>query len=107
MRLGHVSAPAFVIKPHELPALNLLGSDFPRPRGLEWIDRGKNAKLRPTSVEMLMRTLFQENCARSVQRLHNHAGLRVIFRSEADRETFAKMFRAAIMQFSTLPNDIE
>ena len=45
---------------------------------------------------MLLRTLFQPAASPSVQKLHDSSGLRVIFRSDAERERFATAFRDAI-----------
>ena len=40
MRADRIAAPTYVIKALELHALNNLPDDFPRPQGLEWINRG-------------------------------------------------------------------
>lgn len=96
VRQDLISIRAFVIKAEELPALNRLPTDFPRPAALEWIDRGRDAKLRTTTVEMLVRTLFRRSISPSVRRLHHSAGLRVIFRDTKDRHRFAIMFRDAL-----------
>ena len=50
---------AFVIKVEELAALNYLAADHPRPSKVEWINRGTDQVLKSSSIEMLMRTLFQ------------------------------------------------
>lgn len=97
MRQERLVIPSFVIKAEELPALNRIGADFPRPQALEWIDRGRDTKLRPTTIEMLVRTLFRDTPSPSVKRLHHSAGLRVVFRSESDRQLFATMFRKALL----------
>jgi methionine synthase II (cobalamin-independent) len=47
---------------------------------------------------MLVRTLYRKPSSRSVQRLHERAGLRVIFRDEADRNKFAAMFKEALTE---------
>ena len=70
------SMPAFVIKAEELVALNYLDRNHPRPRKLEWINRGTNQPLRRSSIEMLLRTLFREVETPSVVKLHQSAGLR-------------------------------
>ncbi len=85
----------FVIKPWELPSLNYVAADHPRPLYVEWINRGTDQKLRPSSVEMLLRTLFHDMASPSVVRLHRSAGLRVAFRSDKDRDLFAAAFSAA------------
>lgn len=87
---------SYVVKARDLPALNCLASDHPRPQAIEWINRGTNQKLRPTSVEMLLRTLYRDVAPPSVVKLQRSAGLRMTFRSERDRDTFADAFRAAM-----------
>ncbi|MFA7588682.1 MAG: hypothetical protein WCY11_21260, partial [Novosphingobium sp.] len=86
---------AFVVKPEELFALNYLAQSCPRPQSVEWINRGTNQKLRPSSIDMLLRTLFQDVASPSVVRLHRTSGLRVMFRSEREREKFAAAFAEA------------
>ena len=98
MRADRIAAPAYVIKALELHALNNLPEDFPRPQGLEWINRGRDTRLKRTSVEMLVRTLFRGIKTASVNRLHEQAGLRVIFTSEEDRRAFAKLFKSAMAE---------
>lgn len=88
--------PAYVIKAADLPAINYLPIDHPRPCEVEWINRGTNQRMRPTTTQMLMRTLFQKVETPSVQRLHDSAGLRVVFRSEREREMFAAAFDKAV-----------
>ncbi len=88
--------PSYVVKARDLPALNCLASDHPRPQVVEWINRGTNQKLRPTSVEMLLRTLYRDVAPPSVVKLQRSAGLRMTFRSDHDRDEFAEAFRAAI-----------
>ena len=88
--------PAYVIKAEELVAVNYLADDHPRPQSVEWINRGTDQVLRPTTTDMLLRTLFQPAASPSVQKLHDSSGLRVIFRSDAERERFASAFRDAI-----------
>jgi hypothetical protein len=87
---------SFVVKAEGLPALNCLPSDHPRPQATEWINRGTNQKLRPTSVEMLLRTLYRENASASVVKLRGSAGLRLTFRNDRDRDKFADAFSAAM-----------
>ena len=90
-----ITAPIFVIKPNELATLNYLADGHPRPLQIDWIDRGTDRKLRPSTVDMLLRTLFLDMASPSVVRLHRSAGLRAAFRSETDRDLFAKAFAAA------------
>lgn len=54
------AAPAFVIKAEELAALNYLDREHPRPREIEWINRGTDQILKPSTVDMLLRTLFRD-----------------------------------------------
>lgn len=89
------SRPAFVIKAEELAALNYLDREHPRPREVEWINRGTDQILKPSTVDMLLRTLFRDVVSPSVLRLHQSAGLRVIFRTERERDRFATAFAAA------------
>ena len=88
--------PAYVIKAEELVAVNYLADDHPRPQSVEWINRGTDQVLRPTTTDMLLRTLFQPAASPSVQKLHDSSGLRVIFCSDTERERFATAFRDAI-----------
>lgn len=83
---------AYVIKAEELAAVNYLPDDHPRPVRVEWINRGTDQRLRPTTTNMLLRTLFQPVQTESVQKLHDSSGLRVVLQSEADREAFAHAF---------------
>ena len=95
MREDTSDLPAFVIKPEELAALNYLAPDHPRPRMVEWINRGTNQKLKSSSVDMLLRTLAQDVLSPSAVRLCRSAGLRVVFGTERERERFALEFAAA------------
>lgn len=90
-----VKTPAYVIKVEELSALNHLTADHPRPWHVEWVNRGTNQLLKPSSVEMLMRTLYRDVLSPSAVRLHRSAGLRVMFRTEKERAAFATAFAAA------------
>jgi len=98
MQLNAISMPAFVIKAEELAALNYLDRNHPRPRKLEWINRGTNQPLRRSSIEMLLRTLFREVETPSVVRLHQSAGLRAVFATDRERQRFASAFAAACEQ---------
>lgn len=86
---------AYVVKAEELPALYYLDDAHPRPSDLEWINRGTDQKLRRTTVEMLLRTLFAKVQTPSVRKLHDSAGLRASFRSERERERFSRAFLKA------------
>lgn len=86
---------AYVIKAEELAAVNYLPDDHPRPVRVEWINRGTDQRLRPTTTNMLLRTLFQPVQTESVQKLHDSSGLRIILKSEAEREAFAHAFLSA------------
>ncbi|MBL4858254.1 MAG: hypothetical protein JKY36_03490 [Erythrobacter sp.] len=89
------TAHAYVVKAEELPALYYLDETHPRPSRLEWINRGTNQKLRRTTIEMLLRTLFAKVQTASVQKLHDSAGLRASFRNERERDRFSKAFQNA------------
>lgn len=95
MKPEAISLPSFVIKAEDLATLNYLDRAHPRPRRLEWINRGTNQKLRRTSIELLLRTLFREVTSASVMRLHRSTGLRVIFATEQERDRFARAFTKA------------
>ncbi len=88
--------PAFVIKAQDILAINYLAADHPRPCRVEWINRGTNQVMRPTTTQMLLRTLFQKVDTPSVQKLRETSGLRVVFRSERDREIFSSAFTDAM-----------
>ena len=95
MQHNAILTPAFVVKAEELPALNYLLPGHPRPRLVEWINRGTDQKLRRSSVDMLLRTLFQDETTPSVVRLHKCAGLRAIFGTSHERDLFASAFATA------------
>lgn len=86
---------AYVIKADELFALNFLTTADPRPQSVDWIDRGTDKVLKPSSVEVLLRTLDEDIVSRSVARLHRNAGLRANFRTESERNKFATAFASA------------
>lgn len=88
-------APFYVIKAEELPALNFLDSTHPRPLLIEWIDRGTDKPLRPTTVEQLLRTQTNIEASPSITRLRDAAGLRAVFETSAERDQFAGAFTAA------------
>lgn len=89
---------AYVIKVEELPALNRISADHPQPALYEWINRGTDQKLRRTTIQMLLRTLEQDNASPSVTRLHDSSGLRLLFSSTQDRDEFALAFSAALAE---------
>ena len=95
MRQEAISIPAFVIKAEQLATLNYLPSDHPRPIEVEWINRGTDQRLRQSSIDMLLRTLFKDVASPSVVRLHRSAGLRVMFKSDRERDQFAGAFANA------------
>lgn len=96
----------YVIKAEDLRAINYLATDHPRPRSVEWINRGTDQTMRPTTTAMLLRTLYKTTRSPSVQKLHDSAGLRVVFRTEKDREAFAAAFRKACQQEQVLKDDV-
>lgn len=98
--MGHGSSasPAFVVKAEELAALNHLADDLAPPLVFEWINRGTDQALRRTTVDMLLRTLSQGEHSPSVSRLHQSAGLRMIFRTEEERDQFALAFETARLE---------
>ena len=96
----------YVIKAEDLRAINYLAPDHPRPRFVEWINRGTDQTMRPTTTAMLLRTLYKPSRSASVQKLHDSAGLRVVFRTEKDRELFAAAFRKASQKEQVLKDDV-
>ena len=95
MRRAQLEDPFYVIKADHLPALYYLERAHPRPRRMEWINRGTNSVMRPSTVDMLLRTLFRHPRSPSVRKLHESAGLRVTFGGDADRDRFARSFLEA------------
>lgn len=92
MSTDTATMPAYVIKPAELVALNYLSPSHPRPREVEWINRGTNRRLKRSSIDMLLRTLDTEVASPSVVNLHRSAGLRAVFRNDRERDRFASEF---------------
>ncbi|MDE2435374.1 MAG: hypothetical protein KGM49_03845, partial [Sphingomonadales bacterium] len=92
--------PVYVIKAEELPALNYLNPDHPRPLLTEWINRGTDQKMRRTTIDLLLRTIDEGATSPSVEKLHHTAGLRVIFATGHDRDAFATAFAAARAQMT-------
>jgi len=101
-----ILAPTYVIKARELLAINYLEDDHPRPRKAEWINRGTDQILRPTTTAQLLRTLYQPTDTPSIQRLHDSAGLRVEFRNQRERDRFADDFEKARQEFSKRRNRV-
>ena len=95
MKHDRILEPAYVIKAEELLAINYLPADHPKPRTVEWINRGTDQVLRPTTTDQLLRTLYQPTSTPSIRKLHDSAGMRVKFRSERDRDRFAAAFADA------------
>lgn len=89
---------SFVIKAEDLAALNHLSPDHPRPLLVEWINRGTNQRMNRSTVDMLLRTLAQDEVSPSVERLHQSAGLRLSFGTEEERNAFAAAFANARAQ---------
>jgi hypothetical protein len=87
--------PSFVVRAEDLAALNYLRTGHPRPRRLTWINRGTDQPLRPTTVQMLLRTLFRGETSPSVSKLHRESGLRISFAEPAARDEFARCFTHA------------
>lgn len=85
----------YVVKAEELLALNYLGRQFPRPAGVEWINRATDRPLSPSTIEQLLRTYHRHDPSPSVVELRRTSGMRVIFESDADRDAFARQFAQA------------
>jgi len=100
MEQDSVRQPAYVIKAEDIAALNYLDPDHPRPLLIEWINRGTDRKLRPTSIDLLMRTMDRDDVSPSVQSLHQSSGLRVMFGSDEERDRFANAFTGACAQLT-------
>lgn len=96
MQTDAIPANSYVIKALDVSALNYLEPDSPRPSRVEWINRGTDRTLRPTSVQQLLRTYHRENISSSVRRLQEAAGLKAIFASSEERCTFAGRFNRAL-----------
>jgi hypothetical protein len=90
------AGPSYVIKGEELPALPFLNPAHPKPVALEWINRGTDQKLKPSTVRMLLRTADSPGASDSVLRQHEAMGLRATFASDADRSAFAAAFTGAV-----------
>ncbi len=102
MESANRSLPSFVIKAREIAALNHLQRNHPRPLALTWINRGTDQVMRPTTVSMLLRTMFSDSQSLSIAKLHDSAGLRVTFAENAHREIFASCFTRACETYRRL-----
>lgn len=87
---------SYVIKAEELVALNFLPETVGQPTEVEWINRGTDQKLRPSTIDMLLRTLYRDADTPSVIKLRQSSGLRLAFRTIAERDEFASTFRKAL-----------
>lgn len=96
MAVHPTASDSFVIKALDLPACHYLADDCPKPRHLEWIDRGTDRALRQSTVQQLARTFHNDRPSPSVSRIQQSAGLRATFASDSERTIFAQSFRAAI-----------
>ncbi|WP_435418075.1 hypothetical protein WAB17_00420 [Parerythrobacter aurantius] len=85
----------FVVRADELGALNHLPDDCPQPRASEWINRGTDRPLRPSSIDLLLRTMHNEIASESIVKLQREAGLRLQFANEAERRLFAAQMAQA------------
>lgn len=86
----------YVIRAEDLVSLENIAPEHPSPVRLEWINRGTDQKLKPTTVQMLIRTLYKDRpLSPSVIKAHKAAGLRVYFRTGAERDQFAKLMQRA------------
>ena len=90
-----------MVRADQIPALYYLDHAHPRPRRVEWINRGTDSKLRPSTIDMLLRTLFREPGSPSVKKLHQSSGLRAIFGSETERDRFARVFGEALRHLNS------
>ncbi|MEP5937477.1 MAG: hypothetical protein ABJ239_04050 [Erythrobacter sp.] len=95
MKQERILEPAYVVKAEDIIAINYLASDHPRPRRVEWINRGTDQVLRPTTTSMLLRTLYKPVERDSVQKLHDSSGLRIVLKNEGERVAFASAFERA------------
>lgn len=85
----------YVVRALDIPVLRFLDASCPQPRKIEWIDRASDRRLRPTTVWQLNRTLQMPGVSPSVRRLHENSGIRSIFDSEAERNSFSRYFATA------------
>lgn len=95
MQFETIPAKSYVIRALEVSALNFLEPDSPQPCHVEWINRGTDRNLRPSTVQQLMRSFHRENVSPSVRKLQDAAGLKAVFATSEERNTFANLFNAA------------
>ena len=95
MEQASTFAPSYVIRAGELTALNYLARNHTRPCLAKWINRGTDQLLRRTTIDLLLRTFFQEPVSPSIAQLRETTGLRLEFRTEGERSRFAAEFSAA------------
>lgn len=96
MQFDSNPAKSYVIRALDVAALNFLEPESPQPRHVEWINRGTDRNLRPSSVQQLMRSLHRENISPSVRKLQDVAGLKAVFATCEERNSFAGQFKAAL-----------
>lgn len=84
--------PQFVVRAEDLGALHHLPQNCPRPLDRVWINRATNRRLASSSVELLLRTLYNDIGSKSVVELHRNAGLQLSFEKESERLQFASQF---------------
>ena len=89
------TAYSYVVRAEDLGALNHLPAECPRPMASEWINRGTDRPLRPSSIDLLLRTLHNEIASESIVNLQRSAGLRLSFPSENERRQFAGLMAKA------------
>jgi hypothetical protein len=94
------AAPVFVIKAEDLAALNYVDPDHVQPVLVEWINRGTDKTMRRTTIDLLLRTLYQDAVSPSVVQLHQTSGLRLTFANDPDRDHFAAAFSGARAELS-------
>ncbi|WP_338243548.1 hypothetical protein [Aurantiacibacter hainanensis] len=85
----------FVVKAGDLLALNYLPVEHQSPVGVEWINRGNDRKLSPSTLEQLLRTFHLQDASPSIVALRESSGLRVMFETEGQRAAFAREFEEA------------
>lgn len=86
----------YVIKAEELLALNYLPERHVAPQRIEWINRANDRQLSPSTLEQLLRTYHRADPSPSVLQLRQTTGVRAIFASDEQRNTFAREFTEAL-----------
>lgn len=102
MAVARDPSECFVVKPEQINALNYLGDECPKPEQVEWINRATDQHLRPSSIDQLLRTLYKTDVSGSIANLKNIAGLRAIFSSEKERNSFVGHFNGAVKEEETI-----